>query len=382
MKHRSLIILAATLTISIQAFGQKSQMKIAQNAVGKLQAAIVEGKSKPDQLKVIGEGIKAVENAQQDRRTKNWPETWAVKAYLSSYVALIDESESNSEKYFNESVAALDSAKKLDRFENNGSLLNATQYNLVLKRQEKANVAYRNNEFKTAFGLLKEVSDFFPRDTTLAVNAGLSAQSINDYDNALFYYKRALEHGAGNPTLFQAIASIYTAKFENELAIRTLEQGLVRNPYNTFINNDYINLLIDSEKYDKAIKAIDKTLNVDNQNKLLYFLYGYLHQQKTQNSTAELSYKKALDLDQNYFDALYQLGIAYIDMANTSLKLTDSVERNTAFVSNINRAELTLLQAYEINPNDRGTAQLLIDINTRKNKLDKVQELKRKLEEF
>jgi tetratricopeptide (TPR) repeat protein len=382
MKNRSFIIFAVTLFISFQAFSQKSQMKIAQNTVGKLQAAIVDGKNEQDQMKVIGEGIKAIENAQKDRRTKNWPETWAIKAYLSSYISLIDENDSNADKYYNEAVLALDTAKKLDRFENNSSLISAATYNLVLRKQEKANTAFRNNEFKTAFNLLKEVSDYFPTDTTLAINTGLSAQSINDYDNALFYYKRAKDNGAGNPTLFQSIASIYTAKFENDLAIETLEEGLIKNPYNTFINNDYINLLIDSEKYDKAIKAIDKTLNVDNQSKLLYFLYGYLHQQKNKNTTAELSYKKALDLDQNYFDALYQLGIAYIDMANSSLKLTDSTARTAAYVANINRAELTLLQAYEINPNDKGTAQLLIDINTRKNRLDRVQELKRKLEEF
>jgi tetratricopeptide (TPR) repeat protein len=382
MKHRSIIIFVATLFISLQAFSQKSQMKIAQNAVGKLQAAIVDGKSKSDQLKVIGEGVKAIESAQKDRRTKNWPETWSIKAYLSSYIALIDENESNADKYFNDAMAALDTAKKLDRFENNNSLLEAAQYNLVLKKQDKANTAFKNNEFKTAFNLLQEVSDYFPTDTTLAINTGLSAQSVNDYDNALLYYKRAKDNGASNPTLFQSIASIYISKFENDLAIETLEEGLIRNPYNTFINNDYINLLIDSEKYDRAIKAIDKTLNVENQSKLLYFLYGYLHQQKENNATAELSYKKALDLDQNYFDALYQLGIAYIDMANSSLKLTDSTARATSYVANINRAELTLLQAYEINPNDKGTAQLLIDINTRKNRLDKVQELKRKLEEF
>ncbi|MBG6233757.1 tetratricopeptide (TPR) repeat protein [Pedobacter sp. CAN_A7] len=382
MKHRSFIIFVATLFISFQAFSQKSQMKIAQNTVGKLQAAIVDGKNETDQLKVIGEGIKAVENAQKDRRTKNWPETWAIKAYLSSYISLIDENESNADKYYNEAVLALDTAEKLDRFENNNSLIAAANYNLVLRKQEKANTAFKNNEFKVAFNLLKEVSDYFPTDTTLAINTGLSAQSINDYDHALYYYKRAKDNGAGNPTLFQSVASIYTSKFENDLAIQALEEGLIKNPYNTFINNDYINLLIDSEKYDKAIKAIDKTLNVDNQNKLLYFLYGYLHQQKDKNTTAELSYKKALDLDQNYFDALYQLGIAYVDMANSSLKLTDSTERTATYTANINRAELTLLQAYEINPNDKGTAQLLIDINTRKNRLDKVQELKRKLEEF
>jgi tetratricopeptide (TPR) repeat protein len=382
MKKISYILIATSFFISFEGYSQKSQMKIAQNAVGKLQAAIASGQDKSKQLSVIGEGIKAAESAEKDKKTKKWPETWAIKSYLSSYVALIDENASNADKYYNIAIQSLDTAKNLDKFQNNTGLINAATYNIILKKQDKGNKAYQSNEFQSAFNLLKEVSDFFPTDTTLAINTGLSAQNIGDFNSALGYFKRAQENGARNPTLFQAIAGIQGSKFETDLAIKTLEEGLVLNPGNTFLNNDYINLLIDNEKYDKAIKAIEKTLTVEGRNKLLYFLYGYLHQIKDNNATAELAYKKALSLDQNYFDALYQLGLAYIDVANAALKSGDSATRAQSFNSNINRAELTLLQANEINPNDRATVQLLTDIYTRKNKLDKVQELKRKLEEF
>jgi hypothetical protein len=100
--------------------------------------------------------------------------------------------------------------------------------------------------------------------------------------------------------------------------------------------------------------------------------------QENNNSTAELAYKKALDLDQNYFDALYQLGVVYVNNANDALK----AKNKQKFTSFVNRAEMILLRAHEINLNDRNTIQLLIEIYTRKNRLDKVQELKRKLNEF
>ena len=381
MRIKFIILLTAFLIISTDSFSQKSQMKVAQNAVGKLQAAIAGGQDKAKQLSIIGEGIKATESAQKDRRTKNWPETWAIKSYLSSYVAIIDANEANSERYYNLAQEALDTAIKLDRFQNNTSLIAAATYNIILKKQDKASKAYLSNDFKNAFALLREVSDFFPNDTTLAINTGLSAKNTGDLDAALEYFKRALHNGAKNPTLFQSISTIYTSKFENEMAISTLERGLEVNPNNTFLTNNYINLLIDNEKYHKAIKAIEKTLPTESKNKLLYFLYGYLNQQDAKNSTAELAYKKALAIDANYFDALYQLGLAYIDIANSALKSKDSSHAQN-FNAYINRAELTLLQANEINPNDRATVQLLTEIYARKNKFDKVQELKRKLEEF
>ncbi|TCD00116.1 tetratricopeptide repeat protein [Pedobacter psychroterrae] len=381
MSKKSLLSIFLVLLGCNIAFSQKSQLNVARNSIGKLQVAINNKQDVKKQLEVIGEGIRASEAAQKDKKTKKWPETWAIKAYLSSYVAIIDPDEGNSDKYFVSAKEAIDSAARLDKFQGNSKLIQASIFNINIKKQAKATSAFNNNDFTTAFGLLKEVSDFFPTDTTLAINTAIAAQNIRGFDNALIYFKRAKDNGIHNPTVFQNMAAIYTSKFENDLAIKTLEEGIKLNPYDTNLTNNYINLLLDHEKYSEAIKVIDNTLKTTTNNKLLYFLYGYLHQNNSNYSTAELAYNKALTMDENYFDALYQLGVAYVDSANEALKEKKS-DSGQKFVSLINRAEMTLLQAHEINQNDKSTVQLLIDIYTRKNKLDKVQELKSKLEEF
>ncbi|MDR6782250.1 tetratricopeptide (TPR) repeat protein [Pedobacter africanus] len=364
------------------AFAQKSQLQIARNSVGKLQVAINAKQDAKKQLSVLGEGVKAAEAAQNDNKTKKWPETWALKAYLSAYISIIETDEGNADRYYNFAVQALDSAKRLDKFQANYRLIDAAAYNINIRKQKKGNVAYAKGDFAAAFDLLKEVSDLLPKDTTIAINAALSAQNTQSYDKALFYFKRAKENGIRNPVVFQNMASIYSSKFEHELAIRTLEDGIKVNPYNVFLTNDYINLLLDNEKYTEAMHVIESTLKVESTNKLLYFLYGYLQQNKANNGTAELAYNRALGLDENYFDALYQLGLVYINSANEAFKSGKPEERNQKYVSYINRAEIALLQAHEINQNDKATVQLLIEIYTRKNRLDKVQELKGKLEEF
>ena len=48
----------------------------------------------------------------------------------------------------------------------------------------------------------------------------------------------------------------------------------------------------------------------------------------------------------------------------------------------INRAEIALEREKEIDPNKKKANQLLIDIYTKKNELDKVQTVKNKLREF
>jgi tetratricopeptide (TPR) repeat protein len=377
MKNRLLLFLF--LLLGLNGFAQKSQIQIAKNSLGKLQASIASKSDHKKQLTVIGEGIKAIDAAQKDKKTKNWPETWAIKAYLSSYVSLIDDNTSNAEKHYGLAIEAVEQANKLDKFQDNSGLIKAANNNINIKKQTEGNNAFDRNDFQTAFDLLKQVSDYLPTDTTLAVNVALCAQNIKNYDEALNYFKRAKDNGVKNPLVYQHMASIYGSKFESELAIKTLEDGLKLNPYHPFLLNDYINQLLDSEKYDKTLKVIETSIAADKRSKLLLFLYGYLQQSQLNNNTnAEVAYKKALDQDQNYFDALYQLGVVYINLANQSI--TDKNKQK--FTAYINRAEFTLQRAHEINLNDRNTIQLLIEIYTRKNRLDKVQDLRRKLNEF
>ena len=379
MPFKILSFCIALILLNHFSYAQKTQVQAAQNTVGKLQASIANKEDANKQLNLAGEGIKAIEAAQTDKRTKNWPETWAIKAYLSSYVALIDNNETNADKYYDIANESLEKAITLDKFQANSELIKASVHNINIKKQQDGNRAYQQNDFITAFGLLKQVSDYLPNDTTLAINVALCAQNIQAYDEALNYFKRAKDNGIKNPLVYQNLATIYASKFESELAIKVLEEGLNLNPYHPFLTNDYINLLLDNEKYDRAVKVIEGSIATEKRNKLLLFLYGYFQQsQLNNNNTAELAYKKALDIDQNYFDALYQLALVYIANANDSLK----AKNKQKFTGLANRAEFTLLRAHEINPNHRNTIQLLIEIYTRKNRLDKVQELKRKLNEF
>lgn len=375
------ISLTALIFVSFNAVAQKSQILIARNAVGKLQASIANKEDEKKQLSIITEGLKSIESAEKDNKSKNWTETWSIKSYLTSFASLIDTDPNNANKFYDSAVEAVAKAKSLDRYNDNGGLIKASDHNILIKKQDKGNEAYFNNEFKEAFADLKEVSDNFPADTTLALNTAICALNIQSYDESLTYFKRAKENGIRNPSVFQKMAQMYVVKSENETAIKTLEDGLALNPFNRFLTNDYINLLLDTENYSKAQGLIENNLKVEKGNKLLYFLYGYLQQVGGNNSTAILAYDKALSTDQNYFDALYQLSLAYINTANETLRKNDA-DKTEKYKGLINRAQFALQRANEINPNDKKTVQLLIDIYNKKGATNKVQELNRKLQEL
>jgi tetratricopeptide (TPR) repeat protein len=373
---KTLYTITALVLLNSSAFSQKSQVLIAKNSLAKLQVSISRKDDFKKQNIVIGEGLKAIELAQKDKKTINWPEVWAIKSYLNSYLSIIENNELNSEKFYQIAIESLEKAKKLDKYESSSKLINATTHNVNIKKQELGIRAYQQNDFSNAFNLLKQVSDYFANDTTLAVNTALCGLSTQNYDEALTYFIRAKNNQIKNPVVFQNIAMLYVEKFEPDLAIQSLEDGLKLNPNHPYLTNDYINLLLDNEKFDKAKNAIQIAVTNKPNNQLLYFLLGYLNQSNLKE--AEISLTKALALDENYFEALYQLSLIYINFANNALK-ENKIDK---FTHHINRAEFALLSAFEINTNDRNTIQLLIEIYTRKNRLDKVQDLKRKINEF
>lgn len=373
---KTLYMITALMLLNFSAFSQKSQVLIAKNSLAKLQVSINRKEDFKKQNIVIGEGLKAIELAQKDKKTTNWPEVWAIKSYLNSYLSIIENNELNSEKFYQIALESLEKAKKLDKYESSSKLINAATHNVNIKKQELGIRAYQQNDFSNAFILLKQVSDYFTTDTTLAVNTALCGMSSQNYDEALIYFMRAKNNQIKNPVVFQNIANLYLEKFEPDLAIQTLEDGLKLNPNHPYLTNDYINLLLDNEKFDKAKNVIQIAVAKNPNNQLLFFLLGYLNQSNLKE--AEITLTKALALDENYFEALYQLSLIYINIANNALK-ENKIDK---FTHHINRAEFALLSAYEINTNDRNTIQLLIEIYTRKNRLDKVQDLKRKINEF
>lgn len=366
---------------STTAFAQKSQVLIARNSLGKLQSAIENKQDAKKQIAFITEGLKATEVAEKDNRTKNWGEVWAIKAYLTSYYALLETDKTVSERYFNLSNDALKQAKNLDKFENNAPLIQAAYHNIIVKKKDRGNDSFFNNDFSNAIEDLKNVSDFFPKDTSLALNTGICALNVQNYDVAVKYLKRAKDNGIQNAGVFQKLSQLYVSKFDNENAIKVLEEGLILNPYKKSLTNDLINLLLDTESYARAEALIEKDLKIEKGNKLLYFLYGYLNQQRGNQNTSVLAYNNALNIDQNYFDSLYQIGLAYLQEANAVLKKTDA-SKNQQYTSLINRGQLALERANELKPNDKNTLELLATIYVKKKDLVKAEELNRRARDF
>ncbi|RZK21141.1 MAG: tetratricopeptide repeat protein [Flavobacterium sp.] len=371
------ILFACILIYSSKVTAQNNQLQLARNAVGKLQASVMNKEGISRQTIVIKDGLKAVEIAKNNKKTRKYGETWAIRAYLNSYYALITENSDESERYFSLAKVSLDTARALDKEQVNSILIDATFQNINIRKKQNGNKAFYEKDFFEAFRILREQSDFYETDTSLALNTGIAALYIQRNEDAFFYLKRASENDIKDPAVYQNLSRLYYAKQETDAAIKTLETAVERNPGNPALRNDYINILLDNQRYDKALNAIETTLKNSRENHRLFYLYGFLNQNVNNISTAELAFKKAIDLNVNYFDAYYQLGLLYLSKANKVIK-----KPGNEYANAIVQAEDTLLRAYNIKPNDKDLIKLLIEVYKNTGKQDRVTELQRRLEEL
>ncbi|MBY0244612.1 MAG: hypothetical protein K2Q03_04060, partial [Sphingobacteriaceae bacterium] len=304
---------------------------------------------------------------------KNNLELWEIQAYLTSFIAITDIDETNIELNYKLCLKSIDTLEKYRKIKLENNLLNTAKHNINILKQIKANRAIESKDFLNAFNLMKDLSDYTPQDSTLAINTAFCAEKIQYFNDELTYLIRSTNNGAKNPIIFKKIANLYVSKFDSENALKYLENGLLMNPFSPYLLNDYVNLLLEKERYQKAVELLESYIWQEKNNKSLYYLYGNLRQNYVKDYLkSENAYKMALDLDPYYFDAHYQLGLLYIEKMND--------EPKSRSIALLNKAESSLLKAFEISPKDGNTIKLLIEIYTKKQKVDKVNYYTKKLE--
>ncbi|RYE41002.1 MAG: tetratricopeptide repeat protein, partial [Sphingobacteriales bacterium] len=274
-----------------------------------------------------------------------------------------------AETYLSKAQGVLDTAMQLDVGQVNQQYIQATIYNMNLKRLERANLAFGEKDYDTAYGIYSKLSDQLPKDSTLAINTAITANFLQRRNDAFKYMKRSADLNVHNPGVYQFLGNWHEARQETDLAIQAFENGLKYNPGNLALNNEYLNVLINNSRFTKVLSAIDIALKANPDDERLYYLLGYVHQQRGNFTESKSAFEKAIALNNYFFDAYYQLGILYLAKPNNP-------------IADNGKAQIALQRAYDIKPNDKQVIRLLIQINEYYKRGDVVQNLRRRLNEL
>jgi tetratricopeptide (TPR) repeat protein len=225
-------------------------------------------------------------------------------------------------------------------------------------------------------------------DTAIVFNAGLAAFEAKNYDKAIEHYKNAAKYKYNGARTYQLISNSYIQKKDTVLALKALEDGLKEFPGNGGILIDVINIYINGNKVDEALKYLDIAIEKDPKNPSYHFAKGAMYD-KMQNTTAAIEcYLKAIEYKEDYFDALFNLGAIYYNLGVKQVDVANAVPSNQAekYEAEKEKADVEFRKALPymekasvINPTDKFTLESLKTLYYRLKMMDKHAEIVEKL---
>lgn len=169
-------------------------------------------------------------------------------------------------------------------------------------------------------------------NVTAAYNAVLCGMHLEDYAKVLKFADIALadESKAGN--IYRYKATSYKELGDTVKWVELLKDGVAKFPEDPFFYQTLI------QHYDKAgdssqlDKLADDLIAANSSNPFFVYLKGYIAQQKNDMDTAMEWYKKTLELDPTYVNALHVIAIYY------SVQAQDYAEKQASV--NFNREQI------------------------------------------
>jgi Tfp pilus assembly protein PilF len=202
---------------------------------------------------------------------------------------------------------------------------------------DKGNHSRASLDLEQSFLLNKEHLNSI--DTVNLFYAGISAQNAGEFDRAEGFYNQLMELNYIKPDLYSQLASLYTTQKDVDNAVKYIKLGREKFPDNLQLIFNEINVYLTAKDNDKAQEALALAISKDPENPNLYFVMGsnfnsMIDEAKTDEervfayNEAEKAYLGALEIDPDYFDATFNLGVLYFNEGSRLFLIADDLFRN------------------------------------------------------
>lgn len=288
------------------------------------------------------------------------------------------------------------------------------------ERYEKSlKFAYENRKFK------RDVKDFVSQWVSLSSNAAITSFENEDFEMAFNGFAGAYDlnkiidiEDEDMKTNALVSAQNAVAQMKNdqkyEEALDFIEMTKEIFPTNTDLSIQGVNIALEQGNMDKAEKFFNAAVEADPENTLLYTSMGSIYlsngdrmadELKTMSPTdenyatvsakteemydkAEHNLKKALEVDPNYADAAYNLGVLYLGKGEKLTLLANQMDLNDSrYNSTIKESEemykkaIGPLEIYiEQDPENAGVLQVLSQVHHKAGNSEEALEYKKRAE--
>ncbi len=304
----------------------------------------------------LTEAWEHINNALNDESTKNDPATWVIKSKILIEMNQAEDPEQQNleEEPLEKAVEAIEKAQELD--ETNINLLDIQQTLIVLAEAlfNEGAEAYNENEFSSAsnyFLNAYNVSDMYGTvDTSTLYNAGLSAELAQNFDEAYEIYTDVAALDYDQPFLYSSLANISLRNKDFEEAEKWIKKG--RDLYPDELDLIFVeaNVYLTSGNIPEARRVLELAIDRDPENANLHYAFAVNYDQMSKDTMfteeerefafneAINSYKTAIELKPDYFDAIYNLGALYFNQGIQLFVKADDILRQGYSNENLKKA--------------------------------------------
>lgn len=378
--------------ISTVAFAQK-EVNNAQSEYEKYENL----KSQPTlAISSLNKAKEAIDKAVADPKTANLPKTWAVKA--SVYAGLVESSdEKNPEAAMSNFTIAAEAVKKaqeLDTKGENKKIIESANGILGRYQGNKGAKEFNDQKYDEAYKSFDYYRSTNPEDTTAILYTGMAAFNAKNYPAAITNYSKLVTTKySKNEAVYNDLARAYIMNKDTAGAVKLINEALVKYPKNANMRANQIDLSLKQGKQKELLETLLPAIQADPKNKDLYYYAGLIYSQTADTYTKRIDkataatkagleaekkqnldkaaemYKKAIEVDPNYFEANLNLGFVYlspaIDMFNAANKLPANKQKEyTAMMAKASAqfdlAKPYVLKAVELNPKSEDALSALL----------------------
>lgn len=377
---KKLLVLFGVI-LSLNAFGQKANI---QTAINYLKYGDL------DKAKT------AIDEAALNETTVGLAKTWNVRSKV--YAAILETKEAKFESLkpgaLEETYKSLQKTAELDtKKEYTAETRQQLEYVSAMYMNQGVD-AFRDKNYETAlagFNKSREIgTKYLNRNDTLALyNAALAADKAGKTSEATAYYTELTNMNYGGPKVYSLLAGMQLEQKDTTAALVTINNGRQKYPDDNNLIISGLNIYLlqgrDKEAYDQLETAIAK----DPGNANLHFAKGTLSDKLGRMDEAAASYRKAIELKPDYFDANYNLGAMYFNQAAELANKANNLPANKMaeydaakkkYEAKFREAQPYLEKAHQLNEKDEATMQSLRQLYGRIGEMQKAEEMKKKLD--
>ncbi|MEC7945163.1 MAG: tetratricopeptide repeat protein [Bacteroidota bacterium] len=268
---------------------------------------------------------------------------------------------------------------------------------------------FNQKNFEAAYdafdGSVKMYDVLSKPDTLAMINAALAAENLNRFDEAFNYYKMCADNNYGKGAeMYQSMIRVLNSpKNENkddQKILSVIEEGKNKFPNDFVLNVEEFNFWYNKGDNEKAQQALQNAIEADPTNKILHFNIGvtYDNLAKTEHEAknhekafeyiekAVTGYKSAIELDNKYVDAYYNLGALYVNESQEIQSIANDYD-GEKYEQEMKRGQETmqkgipyLEKVLTFTPNDKNTLSVLKIIYANMDDMENYKRIKALLE--